>query len=167
MLKFMKKIIIAILIFLPFFGCEKDDICPANTPTTPQLVIEFFDFASNASKAVTKLKIEDSESGKLLNVFNEAKIKLPLKTDVDISKYSLTLNSDTPSALNLDKLEIKYSRSNVYISRACGYITVFNLNNSPSFLVSENTVATEWIKKITITKPNILNEDETHIKIFF
>ena len=113
------------------------------------------------------MKIEDSESGKLLNVFNEAKIKLPLKTDADISKYSLTLNSDTPTALNLDKIEIKYSRSNVYISRACGYKTVFTLNNSASFLVPENSLATLWIKKITITKPNILNEDETHIKIFF
>jgi hypothetical protein len=26
-----------------FSSCEKDDICDANTPTTPQLVIEFYD----------------------------------------------------------------------------------------------------------------------------
>ncbi len=164
----MKKIIILLItVSLGFSGCEKDDICASDTPTTPQLVIEFFDIDSNALKSVSKLKIQDSESSKLLGTFDATKIKIPLKTDLDISKYSFTLNSETTTATNLDQLEFNCTRNSVFISRACGYKTNYILNNTTSVLIEEATNDTEWIKKITVTKPNILNENETHIKIFF
>jgi hypothetical protein len=161
-----KTFILLFIVLLAFSGCEKDDICAADTPTTPLLIIEFFDFDSNALKSVSKLKIQDSETLKLLGTYSETKIKLPLKTDSDSTKFIFTLNSETPAALNIDNLEFNYVRNSVYISRACGYKTLFLLNsNSPT--KTDNVIPdTFWIKKITVTKPNILNEDETHIKIF-
>ena len=55
----MKKIISLLLLFT--FGlssCEKDDICDANTPTTPRLVITFYDNAAPTTlKTVTNLKV--------------------------------------------------------------------------------------------------------------
>lgn len=162
-----KKLILLSLFSIGFSSCEKDDICAADTPTTPQLVIEFFNEVTNASLSVSKLKIIDTETSNQLGVYNEAKIKIPLKTDVDITKYSFTINSGSTivGAENTDKLEFNYSRNNIFISRACGFKTNFILNN-PSILVKESLVTSEWIKKIIITKSNILNENETHIKIF-
>lgn len=162
-----KTLIFLLLLSIGFSSCEKDDICAADTPTTPQLVIEFFNEVTNASQSVSKLKILDTETSNQLGIYNEAKIKIPLKTDVDITKYSFTINSGSAvvGAENTDKLELNYSRNNIYISRACGFKTNFVLNN-PTILVKESLVTTEWIKKIIITKPNIINENETHIKIF-
>jgi len=47
----MKKIFLLLFVF-SLLGCEKDDICESTTPTTPRLVIEFYDF--NASTATLK-----------------------------------------------------------------------------------------------------------------
>lgn len=166
----MKKKEIFILLFLVllgFSGCEKDDICAAETPTTPQLVIEFYDDASTASKAVTKLKIQEIGTNTVLGIFDSAKIKIPFKTDSDDVKYSFTLNSDKPLFINSDNLEFTYLRNSVYISRACGYKTLFTLNNNSPIKTDNVTPNDFWIKKIIVTKPNILNEDETHIKIYF
>ena len=40
----MKKFICLFLIVI--FSCEKDDICPETTQTTPRLVIEFYDLTN-------------------------------------------------------------------------------------------------------------------------
>ena len=165
----MKKIILLLIIFsATFSGCEKDDICAADTPTTPTVVIEFFDDATTVLKGVAKLKIQEVGNTKVLGVFDDAKIKLPLKTDDDFVKYSFTLNSDKAAPIiNTDILEFNYTRKIVYISRACGYKTIFVLNaNSPT---KTDIIPTDtfWIKKITIVQPNINDENETHIKIFF
>ncbi len=168
-MKIKKIFILLLLVSLVFSGCESDDICAAETPTTPQLIIEFFDFDSNVSAIPNKLKIQEFGTTKNLGIFNESKIKLPLKTDSDVTKYSFTLNSDITTAINLDNLEFNYARNSVYISRACGYKTNFILDTNKTILIAETppTPSTEWIKRISVTKPNILNEDETHIKIYF
>ncbi|MDD5151653.1 MAG: hypothetical protein PHC28_14440, partial [Flavobacterium sp.] len=55
----MKKIIILLLIAtFSFSSCEKDDICDANTSTTPRLVIDFYDITTpSLLKKVTNLKV--------------------------------------------------------------------------------------------------------------
>jgi hypothetical protein len=59
-------------------------------------------------------------------------------------------------------LTFNYERSNVFISRACGYKTIFNLTN-----VLPTDFTGTWISSLTIEQPNIINENETHIKIYF
>ena len=39
----MKKIALLLIVTLFGLGCEKDDICPEDSITTPRLIIEFFD----------------------------------------------------------------------------------------------------------------------------
>ncbi len=54
----MKKIFLFLLISFSFLSCEKDDICDATTPTTPRLVIEFYDslIATPTLKNLTNFK---------------------------------------------------------------------------------------------------------------
>lgn len=176
----MKKIFLLFLL-VSFSGCEKDDICAADTPTTPQVVIEFFSDATTDSKSVTNLTVKEIGQTNPI-VFNTAagvndplrynisasKIKIPLKTDADVAKFEFKINTNSTvvGSENTDFLEFKYTRNSVYISRACGYKTLFNLNlNSPT--LTDILPVNYWIKSIIISKPNILNEDETHIKIYF
>ena len=64
----------------------------------------------------------------------------------------------------------KYStiRNNVYISRACGYKTLFNLNSLSGIVQTEPlTPDGTWIKNIVVVKPNLETENEVHVQIYF
>jgi uncharacterized protein DUF6452 len=176
----MKKIFLLLaLVFVAgtFVHCEKDDICDANTPTTPRLIIEFYDISSPTTlKNITDLQLISDITGLDTLVFNGvSKIQVPLNTDEDRSQFRFILNSESTDPLLIfeDTLEFNYGRETVFVSRACGYKTLFDLNNDISlpdpYVLNGNPNATtgEWIKNIIIEKYNLENENETHIKIYF
>lgn len=180
----MKKIIALLLIAVFFSGCEKDDICVDET--TPRLIIEFYDVTNPSTlKNVINLKVgginEDGTDPDFIvfnsalpitdpnrYLFNGSKLSLPLRIDGPKTKYRLILNSTNLTASNEDFLEFNYTPQNVFVSRACGYKTIFQLN-SPGGLTNLDPVApdTKWINNINIEKYSIVTEDETHIKIYF
>lgn len=179
----MKKII-AFLLILGFTSssCEPDDICDPATPTTPRMLIKFYDISNpSLQKNVSNLKVigEGMTEGVVFNptAIDDAKylangnsILLPLKTDADVVKYKFILHyGDKNTVLvNEDNLEFKYTRENIYVSRACGFKTIFNLNQSNPFILTDSTPADEkWIQYMRAEKLNITNENETIIKIFF
>jgi hypothetical protein len=179
----MKKII-AFLLILGFASssCEPDDICDPATPTTPRVLIKFYDI-SNASlqKNVTDLKVigEGMTNGVVLNptgiddakyLANGNSILLPLKTDADVVKYKFILNYGNKNLqiVNEDNFEFRYTRENIYVSRACGFKTVFNLDQSNPFIHTDSTPADQkWVQYVIVEKFNITSENETIIKIFF
>lgn len=183
-----KTIILLTLVAMGFLGCEKDDICDANTPTTPRLVIEFYDVTNPALlKVVTNLKVTGTGMDEPI-IFNKTatgdekylisanKISLPLKINGDNTQYKLELNSgnSNPTLIVTDTLDFNYTRRTEYVSRACGYKTLFTLN-AQSDLSSLPVVINNdpdrlfgnWIKNVQISESNIKSENETHIKIFF
>lgn len=168
----MKKILFALFTLLFAFSiwnCEKDDICEDGTPTTPKLIIEFYDNSSPTNKKnVTDLKVTAEGMTSSLEYNAVSKIELPLKTVADQVNYNLVFDSKNADVAlqNEDKIAINYTRENIYISRACGFKTVYKLNPNPngmSFIPDTDN----WIKEITIQKFTIENENETHVKIFF
>jgi Family of unknown function (DUF6452) len=173
-LKFMKKIFLLLFIGFAFSGCEKDDICDPNTPTTPRLILEFYDDANpTVLKNVVNLKITsvnelNVEVGDTLLFNGVSKVQLPLKTAEDLTKYTFTLNSLDAANDNIDFFEVNYTREDVYVSRACGYKTIFNLIDTNPILYTEpSTPDGLWIKGINIETNAIENENETHVKIYF
>jgi hypothetical protein len=178
----MKKIVA--LLFLVAFSissCEKDDICDANTPTTPRLVIEFYDFNNpTVLKNVTNLKVigEGMTEGIIFNTATDdekyltsgTSISIPLKTDADATTYSFILNfgNANPALIDTDKITFNYTKKDVFISRACGFKIVFDFAETNK-IVQTPVPATKpkWMQNISIQKNNIDNENETHIKVFF
>ena len=157
----MKKVLTLLLITMfSFSGCEKDDICDANTSTTPRLVIQFYDYNNPAVlKNVTNLKVigEGMTEGIVFNG-NGNTVSIPLKTTENSTTYRFILNSGSTSS-NEDEIKFEYTYENIFVSRACGFKTIFSLDKIiPVFL---------WIKDIRIEKSNIVNENETHVKIYF
>ncbi|MFN8325309.1 MAG: DUF6452 family protein [Flavobacteriaceae bacterium] len=164
----MKKIIF--LLALTFFinSCEKDDIC--TDETTPRLIIEFYDITNpSVLKNVTSLKVTGVGQTDALDTFSGvSKIELPLKLDSDITQYSFVLNSSSSSLLNEDFLEFNYVRNTVYVSRACGYKTVFELDNPSGISLTDATTPDGlWMQNIVINTHSITTENETHVKVFF
>lgn len=179
----MKKIIALLFILLfTFPSCEKDDICDGSTPTTPRLVIEFYNISDPLTlKNVTNLKVigDGMDQGIIFNstatgdaqyVTNGTKISVPLKTDTDSSTYRFILNygNANPTITDTDEITFNYTRQDVFVSRACGFKTVFKF--APSNPIVHTAVPStdeKWIQDIRIQKSNIDTEYETHIKIYF
>lgn len=165
-----------------FSGCEKDDICDANTPTTPRLVIEFYNINSpDLTKRVTNLKVigEGMEEGIVFNenAIDESKyranttsISIPLKTTEDTCAYSFILNdgSANEAIINEDVLTFTYSRTNEYVSRACGFKTVYQLNSATP-IAREDGPGRDgiWMQFVNLEDPYIENENEVHVKVYF
>ena len=66
---------------------------------------------------------------------------------------------------NLDEITFNYATQEVYISRACGYKMTFQLNTTDGTVLTTDT--NNWIQNIVISQPNIENENEIHVKIYF
>ena len=180
----MKKgiLLVVVLVSVFFSSCEKDDICDANTITTPRLVLTFYDINNpSVQKNVNQLKVvgEGMQEGIIFSptatvdskyVTNSNTISIPLKVDQDVTTYNLIFNSgNTNSALVFtDKIQINYSRINTFVSRACGYKTTFKLRAiSPITHTGVPSSTTKWIQYISVEKTTIENENEAHIKLFF
>lgn len=145
-MKYFKVLIIPILLIAALLiSCERDDICPDATPTTPRLIIDLLDASDqDNSKNVFDLVVVGIEDDTLLDdplsdyIFADTdNLILPLKTTDNTTEYILiqgaTENDNgTPDDSsddfidgNYDRIEINYSREQVFVSRACGFKTIF------------------------------------------
>lgn len=169
----MKKIplvLTALLLAIFTWHCEKDDICDANTPTTPRLIMEFYDISNpSVLKNVANLKIQSPDIEDPLIVLNgKSKVELPLSVMEDFTEYIFVLNSTNPDIDNTDIVRFNYIRENVFVSRACGYKTLFALDQTTPFTQTDNNPTDQlWMQNITVTQANIETENETHIKVYF
>ncbi|RZK11644.1 MAG: hypothetical protein EOO46_06015 [Flavobacterium sp.] len=180
----MKKIFcVLILIGFIALSCEKDDICDPSTPTTPRLVIKFYDFNNpSVTKRINNLKIVGDginySNGVLNNqgsqFWTDSLVYLPLRVNQDVSKFRFIRFATQDTILanaRVDTLEFNYSRRDEYVSRACGFKTIFDLNGGQAepFILNDDENATlgNWIRNIEVESTNINNEDETHINLYF
>lgn len=179
----MKKILLVFLIGWLTLSCEKDDVCDASTPTTPRLIIKFYDNQNPASVRLVKdLKITSIVDGvekaiifekSNTEILNDTMVALPLKVNDNLTDYKFTFNSksEIQSLISIDDLTFNYTRKDEFVSRACGFKTLFEMNasNQNPIIINETPgiTAGNWIKGVQITQPKIYNENETHIKIFF
>ena len=164
----MKKIVLLLLLTITFSSCEKDDIC--TDETTPRLVLEFYDISNPSNlKNVLNLKVTGEGQTELGTYNGVNKVELPLDITNDITKYSLILNSASSTGANEDFLQFNYTRQNVFVSRACGYKTIFELDATPNGVIKTDSTTPDgfWIQDINIVTTNIETENETHIKIYF
>lgn len=165
----MKKIIL-FLVFISLLGCEKDDICDETQSVTPRVIIEFYD-ASQPSilKNVTNLEVHTENEIDTTVVFTGvSKIKLPLNPILQTTTYTLKLNSTIVASANTDVLTFNYATKQLYVSRACGFKNVYELNTSNGIIRTDGTTNDGfWIQDFDVITNKINNEDEVHIKIYF
>ena len=167
----MKKIAfitLSLLLAVSFWNCEKDDICAEGTPVTPRVIIEFYKFATpTVLENVTNLGIIEPTLSTGFSFTAVSKIQAPLKTTADVTTLQFIQNgSDTDTTNdNIDVITFNYQRVDEYVSRACGFKTLFYLNETnPVVLAADGN---NWIQNIVVTQPNIENENEVHVKIYF
>lgn len=154
----IKKIILLVSLvgFAILTNCEKEDIC-TETVLTPRVIIKFYNHnAPNKVKSAVKLKVWVEGKDTIYKKATRDSILLPLNTFANYTKYIMSVND------SIDTLTIKYEKNNVFVSRACGYKTLFTTQNDSI----ENT--TFWMNNVETINPiqQIENESKTHIKIY-
>ncbi len=164
----MKRLFLLLLISGFFSGCEKDDICDTATPTTPKVVIEFYDIANpTVKKNVVNLGVIAPGFTNGFGFTNTSSIKVPLKTFENTSVlYFIQNGSAEPTTDdNQDEVVFNYTRRTEYVSRACGYKTLYTLDATNPVTVTADS--NNWIQNVIVSQPNIENENETHVEIYF
>ena len=174
----MKKIsLLIILTILLGTGCERDDICAETTTTTPHLIIRFYDVNEQENtKQVRLLTVNgvDPEGNVLDNIVTNVStdsIVLPLRFQqegiVTASRFELKRDSDfdtdnnDATVSNTDIIVVSYTPEFIYVSRACGYKSVFNDTQNTLIIDPDN-----WIFGYEISNPTIDNENAAHIILY-
>lgn len=149
----MKKYItIIIVLFLSILSCEKDDICIE--ATTPNLVIRFYN-----NDIQTDVK---QVSG--LTVWAEGKDSIYVNQSLDSIIIPLDINQNNTlfkfsKGTLVDSINFTYDRNDIFVSRSCGYKTIFE-----NLQIESNSI--NWIKNININNAIIENDTAAHISIF-
>lgn len=169
-------ILVLIMSILGLVACEKDDICVDGA--TPLLIVRFYDVDNRTTlKKAPKFRIVGMGQKTTVTGISDRtdldSIAIPLKVDKDITGFYFINNSadvdvEDPNGEtikveggDLDSLYFNYTRSNKFISRACGFIT--NFDDLKGDLKPESA---NWIKDIEIVIPLVDNSTEAHVKIY-
>lgn len=172
----MKKILCAsvlvVALTLVLMACEKDDICGKDEPTTPSLLLEFYDY-NDQNRQMNNL-VEAYVSGRENEIIksNGYKLKLPLKLAEPETSWILktTVIVNNQQQIKLDTLTFKYVVNTHYLNKACGYISTFSLKQdgtSPLLNGSATITTGNWIK-FYITETNEIQDDKkAHFKIYY
>lgn len=151
----MKKYItLLILAIITILSCEKDDICI--DATTPSLIFLFYDNDSQTDlKKINLDSVWVKDNVKIEEYVNVSldSIAIPIDLNENSTTYIIENNSIK------DTLKFSYTRNDVFVSRSCGYKTIFD-----NLQIDSNT--TNWIKNISINNSTIDNETSAHISIF-
>ena len=135
-------------------ACEKDDICLE--PTTPKLVIRFYDVNNpDIPKEITELQIVPEGLTDTLRFINQDSIALPLDVNKDNCRFRF-INDSNP-----DDLLFEYQREEIFVSKTCGYKTYFK-----NLSVSLQPDSDNWIKQLEILDNYIKIDTSAHVKIY-
>ncbi len=143
--------VLIVVVLATFYSCENDDICLEST--TPQLIIRFYDVSNpTVKKSVNSLNVWIAAKDSIIKNKATDSIAIPLNTNTTNTVYRFS------SANKIDDLSFTYQKGEVYISRSCGFKSIFqNLTATKS--------SSNWIQQVIITNPTIENEKNAHISI--
>ena len=170
------KITTLLLLTFAFYSCEKDDICPESTPTTPKLILRFYDISNqDDTKNVTSFGVTSlDENGDtfVLAGFNGVttdSISLPLRIQTTAENFTrftfykdFEIDDNGIITGNPDVITFAYKREDVYVSRACGFKTIFK-----ELILTVELDGDNWIINSEIlNNSTVENEISAHVKIF-
>lgn len=162
------KFLMVLILILTQLGCERDEICLEDI--TPKLIIRFYNQNKpNELRSVALLKvniegIDGDYSNETITALTDS-IAIPLLVADNKTRFILTLqgNENQGTKDNLDTISVIYTQQDIFISRACGFKTVFN--EAGASLVTDDD---NWIKGLeTKNDPlQIIDENAAHVKIY-
>jgi hypothetical protein len=145
-----------LLIGLVFSACEKDDFCIQN-PVTPKLILGFYDAENRETlKPANNLYVWAENAVRKDSLFKNIStdsLVIPLNRFATETIYNFSKDSI------VNQFTVQYTTQDEYVSRSCGFRTVFN-----NVIFSSNNT---WIMDFTTETEIIIdNQNEAHAQIF-
>ena len=149
-------------------ACEKDDICVEGD--TPLLVITFYDIEDPlVEKEVNRLRVVGLGQTEPVDTFSDRSrrdsIGLPLRADQGQTGFILIRNSendeDGEETGNRDTLFFDYATREVYISRACGFVS-----NYEDLEAERRADSNIWVDSLIVVNPSVTSSTSAHVSIF-
>jgi hypothetical protein len=151
-------LILGAVVLLCLCACEPDDICLEGTPGTPQLIVVFYDKDQpDTKKLVSDLQVKGVDIETLLYDATTDSIALPLRTLTNSTSFSIKATQNGSAAEDI--ITFNYTSEDEFISRACGYKTIFDN------LTFSTTNSFNWIDNVEIINTSIPDNNNTHVKI--
>ena len=167
-MKHLYKTYMICLLVLINLSCETDEICLEDI--TPKLVVRFYNQnIPDELKSVLLLKvniegIEGDYVNETITAFTDS-IAIPLVVTENKTQYILTLTGDEAEGIadNLDTISLVYTQEDIFVSRSCGYKTIYH-----EAQISLTEDDDNWIKFIEPTADplEIIDENLAHVKIY-
>lgn len=162
----------AIFLLVFSYACQRDDICPASTPTTPLLEVIFLDNEDpELTKPAANLRVRNVDFDTIVvDRSNAVEINLPLRTDVGETTYEFILNApliadgdEEPQNDESRSVSISfvYTRNEIYLNRACGFIVDYE-NIEPAVIPGGDT----WFDRFELVPANLEDETNTFLIIY-
>lgn len=152
----MRKIWFFFLFLFLNSSCEPDDVCSEANPSTPQLVFRLYDSSQpNELKAVDTLRIMSLGDQAPLEFINTDSIVFPLQVNANKINTDLTISNGAT-----DRIEIDYLSNDVYLNRACGFQSTFQINSI------EVEQPNSWVNSIEIVTNEVIIDTLAHVKIY-
>ena len=152
----MRKIWLFSFVLFLNASCEPDDVCSEASPSTPQIVFRLFDSSQpNQFKAVDTLRVTSLDGLASLKFINTDSIALPVH--VVANKMNIVFNISNGRT---DRFEIDYLTQDVYLSRACGFQSTFQINSI------EVEQPASWVSSIEIVTNKVIIDTLAHVKIY-
>ncbi len=160
----MKKLflpLIFVFISIVTLSCQ-DEFCLE--PTTPNLIVRFINKDTITQTKRINLRVETLNQELLFANFSGDSLVLPLNTNNTNTAYTLsivTIPEDPNEDIIFDseELTINYETEDVFVSKSCGYKSIFNN-------VNISTTNNSWLSKATSSTENISNQNQAHVQIF-
>jgi hypothetical protein len=150
-----------LLLLIAMTSCERDEICI--DPVTPKLIVRFYDKTAPLElKKVDSLQVEIDSLGVYIPYIidnSTDSIAIPLRVDIDFTKYRFIKKHGNLTEEKTDNFTVNYQRELQFVSRSCGYKTIFKN-------ITITDLTNNWIDHITIKQQNILNEKEAHLNVY-
>ncbi len=167
MRNWIKKTLFLIFLLLNL-ACEKDEICLEEI--TPKLILRFYDQNDpDEFKSVRNIKIniegiEGDYTDTSISTLTDS-IAVPIKVSANITRFILTLPGDDSQGIeeNRDTLSLIYLQEDIFVSRSCGYKTIFH---EGEITLTED--GNNWIKMLEQREDplEITDENKAHVKIY-
>jgi hypothetical protein len=165
MRNFIKKSVLILIVLIGIVSCERDDICPPTTATTPFLIVAFYDVNDpEENKTVQSLSYVMEGSTDTVELGTTDSILLPLNTNEISTRIQLISNTANANFTNGDFIRFDYQVDEVYINKACGFKA--NFSNLSATREVETPSSNNWIRSISVEQINVENEQNTHVFIF-
>ncbi len=148
----IKKFAFIFGIVLLFSGCERDDLCLENPATSMNTV--FYDYTNQPAPKPLQLTVT-YQNDTIVEPVQTDSILIPLPVHTNQALYVLIRGT------NPDTINISYQTEDLFVSKACGFKTVYK--NLQIQLINDSD---NWIKQVDIIQPDIVTDTVSHVKIY-